>query len=408
MKAQSILRHPALIGFVSISALFASCDKKKSSPNTPQGTDQPITLTCDYFKKNPNTVLTDNPNAPVDYIVTCVMDIDDDVTIEPGVTIAFKREAGFRIRKDGSLNAEGTSNNNITFTGKEKARGSWAGMYFSSSSSKNVISNTIIEYAGGKIGSADNAAIKLYSSSSGHARVTITNNTIRQNSNYGISLQTGSEEATISNNIFEKNEKPIRLKAEAVHLLNGNNTYIDNDLNKIHLHCYTSQFKESTTWQKASVPYLLYFTSGLTTGFSVNGHLTIEAGTIIEMSATSSIKVNDGASLKMIGKPDDYIIIRGEQVTAGYWGNISYHHTTNPNNILNYVKIQHAGNNPTSTKGAIYTWNKAMVTADHVEFKDILTCAFYSAPVLSGSSANPNLSTSNITYFNTGGEICGD
>lgn len=407
MKGHHIFRNPAIIGFLTVSVLVASCKKKDT---TPIGGNEPATvLACDYFQKNPDAVLKDNPNAPVDYIVECVMDIRNDVTIEAGVTIAFRTDAGFRVLSEGSLNAVGASNKQITFTGVEKQRGAWGGIYFASNSTKNTISNAIIEYAGGGsgIGPGDIAALKLYSSSSGHASVVINNNTFQHNKNFAINLHTGDEEATINGNRFANNEKPIRLKVEAVHLLDGNNEYDNNDVNKIHLFCYASEFRDNTTWKKASVPYLLYNGSA-SSGFRVTGNLTVEAGTIIEMSAASQIKVEDNASLKMVGTENDYITIRGVEQTAGFWRNIYFSHTTNPNNILKYVKIHHAGNNPTATKGAVYMWAKPMVTADFVEFKDVLTCAFYTAPSLGGSSANPNLTTSNITYINTAGEICGD
>lgn len=407
MKGQTFIQKATLLGAISISTFFASCEKKKD-PIAPVGNEPAITLDCDYFSKNPNTVLTDNPNAPVDYIVTCVMDIDDDVTIEPGVTIAFKTDAGFKINTEGSLSAVGTASKQITFTGEQKSRGSWAGIYFDSNNNKNEISNSIIEYAGGSnIGPGDIAAVKLYSNFANISRVKIINNLIQNNKNFGINLHTGKEEATISGNTFKSNEKPIRLKVESVNLLEGNNEYIDNDVNKVHLYAYTSAFSGDKLWKKASVPYLLYNGSA-SSGFRVTGNLTVEAGTIIEMSAASQIKVEDNASLKMVGTENDYITIRGVEQTAGFWRNIYFSHTTNPNNILKYVKIHNAGNNPTSTKGAIYMWGRPMVTAENVEFKDVLTCAFYSAPMLSGSSANPNLSTLNITYINTAGEICGD
>lgn len=387
--------------------LMTSCDSDDSGSEPQLQIEPPIVLDCNYFTQNPNVVLEDNPNAPVDYIVTCVMRIEDNVTIEPGVTIVFQKDTGLRVYQQGSLKAAGTEDKPITFTGEEKARGHWAGIYFASSNSRNEISNSIIEYAGSDYGiaSGDNAAIKLYSSSSGHASVKITDNLIQHNKNFGINLHTGNEEAVISSNTFKSNERAIRLKVEAVGLLDGNNEYIDNDINKITLYAYTSSFSGNKTWQKASVPYLLYNGSA-SSGFRVTGNLTVEAGTIIEMSAASQIKVENHASLKMIGTEDDYITIRGVEQTAGFWRNIVFDFTTNPNNILKYVKIQNAGNNPTSTKGAIYMWATPMVTAENVEFKDVLTCAFYAAPYT--SSPNPNLTTSNITYINTGGEICGD
>lgn len=115
LKASKIVFFfAALIGTISVS----SCTSDDSTAEEPIAqTDPPVVLTCDHFSKNPNTVLKDNPNAAVDYIVTCRMSISDDVTIEPGVTIAFQADAGFWIRETGSLNAVGNAAKRITFTG---------------------------------------------------------------------------------------------------------------------------------------------------------------------------------------------------------------------------------------------------------------------------------------------------
>lgn len=398
----------SIFSFLLVLSFVGSCsgdDDSGEGDSVPVGQiDPPIVLDCNYFNQNPNTTLVDNPNAPVDYVVTCVMSIDNDVKIDPGVNIEFRADAGFKVNTEGSLRAAGTSSKKITFSGVEKSKGFWAGIYFDSEDSKNEISNSVVEYAGGaNIGPGDRAAVKLYSNYTNTSSAKLTNNLFQFNKNFAVNLHTGKELAAIQGNTFKENDAPIRLKTESVHLLNSDNDFIGNLVNKIHLYSYASEFAGDKIWRKASVPYMLYNGSA-SLGFEIEGNLTVEAGTIIEMSSGSSIKIRENGSLKMVGTENDNIIIRGVEQLPGFWGRIYYSHTNSTNNILKYVKIQDAGNNPSNIKGAVYMWANPKVTAEFVEFKDVLTCAFYSAP----NSPNPNLTTSNITYINTGGEICGN
>lgn len=54
--------------------MLFSCKKdniEPSVPDTPTVNSQPITLDCSFFTNNPDVHLTDNPDKPVDYIITC-------------------------------------------------------------------------------------------------------------------------------------------------------------------------------------------------------------------------------------------------------------------------------------------------------------------------------------------------
>jgi hypothetical protein len=85
------------------------------------------------------------------------------LTIEPGVTVAFEKEAGSGIyigtssARQGVLVAAGTAEAPITFTSanETKAAGDWMSLYFKNTpTSGNKISHAKIEYAGGESGTS--------------------------------------------------------------------------------------------------------------------------------------------------------------------------------------------------------------------------------------------------------------
>ncbi|MBF6608819.1 MAG: hypothetical protein ITG00_08790, partial [Flavobacterium sp.] len=122
------LRSSLFLG-VSIG-MFMSCSDDESVPEDPVQTDPAITLDCNYF--NEDRILTDNPNAAVDYIIDCVMRVSADIIIEPGVVIEFGQNAGIEIDDFNvpyaSLSAEGTAAKPIVFRGAVSGAGYWRGL----------------------------------------------------------------------------------------------------------------------------------------------------------------------------------------------------------------------------------------------------------------------------------------
>lgn len=96
----------------------------------------------------------------VPYHLDGTPDIKAHLTIEPGAHLEFGQGYGININANGSLTAEGNPAKPITFTGGEEAPGFWDGIYFQSKSPKNILRNTVIQYAGTRGGLA-NAAVAL-------------------------------------------------------------------------------------------------------------------------------------------------------------------------------------------------------------------------------------------------------
>src|SRR5690606_16392590 len=156
MKTMKIFKHThkvATIGLVSLMIFACSSDDdvdETLDPTNPtEEIVEPIILDCGIFSES-EVHLTDDPNAPVDYIMNCDPVVDGDLTIDPGVVIAFKSDAGMRIGKygNGKVQMKGTAEKPIVLTGVNKSKGSWRGIQISSDNKANVMEYVTVEYAG--------------------------------------------------------------------------------------------------------------------------------------------------------------------------------------------------------------------------------------------------------------------
>ena len=81
--------------------------------------------------------------------------------------------------------------------------------------------------------------------------------------------------------------------------------------------------------------------------------LTINPGVLIEFEADASLQVcGDGSALVADGTTDSTITMTGTQADAnGWWKGIGLY-SSNPNNLLNYVEIEHAASTDFGSMGA--------------------------------------------------------
>lgn len=399
--ARTLLHNKILTGVAAallLTGAIVSCKKKDNTDpvNPPATIKEAETVDCNHAIKNGGTFAND-PDAPVDYIVTCELHLNGDVTIEPGTVIEFATDAGLQVNGNGSLVVNGTADMPVTLTGVDKTPGSWRGLMFDSDDTKNSMSYTIVEYAGGKSfnSNGDLGGVIVWADS----KLKMNNCTVRESASYGLNANYGGAEITLNNNTFTKNKMPMRLKAELLGLATGNNDYSGNTEDFVFLHFYTSTINSATTWHKINVPYL---TSG--TQVASNAMLTIEPGVEVVMGQGTLIDINEKGAIKAVGTAAEPIIFRGEVAQPGGWEGIAISFSSNPLNEIGNAQIMHAGGN--GREGAIHMWAKPVLNVHDVAFTDIKTCALYAAP--SVSSPNTNLTLSNCTYTNCGGQLCGD
>lgn len=136
------------------------------------------------------------------YLFTNDVQIYDRLVINPGVTMEFENDLYFRVRAEGTVIAEGTSSEKITFTRKENSGSHWLGIHHGGTSVENVLDHVIISYGGNSAFFSSMGQTNL--GLDNNARLTLTNSTISNSLGTGIVVR-GSAELTESGNTFSGN-----------------------------------------------------------------------------------------------------------------------------------------------------------------------------------------------------------
>ncbi|WP_231186288.1 hypothetical protein [Haladaptatus sp. DYF46] len=147
-------------------------------------------------------VTWDALDAPY-FVDTGAVSVYGNLTIEPGATLEFGQDAGLRMYDGGSLTAVGTESDPITFTGEQKTRGYWRGIYFENTNrTENKLHYCIVEYAGGGNefwNAKEHANVAVTNGS----RLSIQHSTIRNSAGYGYEVTADSTLTASANSVVD-------------------------------------------------------------------------------------------------------------------------------------------------------------------------------------------------------------
>ncbi len=382
----------SLLVLCSLALIAVSCSS--DDPVEPPVNVDPIQLDCDYFIEN--RTLVDNPNAPIDYIVSCVSQVRANLIVEPGVVIAFTPDSGLILRENvSSIQAVGTANKPIVFTGTQPTRGSWRGIFVESENSSNIMEFVTVSYGGGQAfnSNGDRGNVIVYADGA----LTLKNCTVINSQTSGLNAVYRNTRLTLQNNVFSGNANPLLINTVYATQTSATDNYSGNDLDRVLLYNYSAEFENSSVWKKVNVPYRVLNTG--ISGVNARGELTIEPGVTIEMSPGTEINIRDTGGLKMVGNAANPITIKGVSNTPGSWVGIKID-GTNPMNEIAFATISNAGEDPSTNKGAIDLWYNAKLSVHDTQFKDLASCGVYGR-LLGGQTSNPNYSSYNLTFTNT-------
>ena len=372
----------------------------------------PIELACNFF--NQDRVLTNDPQRPVDYLISCWANVQGSLKIEPGVVIAFEKDAGLYVNLNDKLfEIKGTSSNPVILTGSSKQKGFWRGLFFTEAhNTGNLIEHTVIEYAGSQNLTSSSPvyegslALRGVSGTPPQA-LKLNHVAIRDGGSVGLDFHGIRSNATVSasNLVITGNEDvPVKVSAEMAHLFDSSSSYTGNASDFLNITTSYYEIEEQTvTWQKLDVPYLVDGRIHL----KKEGHLTIEAG--VEMAFKSSAYIQAAAllppynvSLRIKGTADDPVQLKAHDGIS--WGGIYFAHTQEDNLIEHAIIEQAKGDYPVGNlenAAAIYMHANPRVTVRNSTFRDLPNYAFYAYTGASTSQPPlPNLSRLNITYSN--------
>ncbi|MCD4819634.1 MAG: right-handed parallel beta-helix repeat-containing protein [Candidatus Cloacimonetes bacterium] len=339
------------------------------------------------------------------------------LTIEAGTIIRFDENCSLTI--NGTLIADGTDSQNITFTSDYGGNtpGFWKYIYFNSADPGCILDYCNISYGGSENG-------MIYSNNSG-SNVHITNCNIQLSGTKGLHL---NDSATISNCIINNNTDygiyctnsyisdctiqnngnyAIRTGCGGVKNITGSMTISGNTHNSIYV---ISGSTNSGTWSDLGVDYTISGDLTINDGQT----LTINAGSTLKFAGNYQLQVN--GALIAAGTSGNPITFTSNQTTAGDWKYI-YYNEADPGCILDYCDIYYGG----SESAIIYSddsGSNVQITNCNIQYSGTrgIYLTGYDSPTISNctvsnsvshgiscaSSANPTISNcvinNNIGY----------
>jgi len=357
---------------------------------------EPLAINANITVK---TTLVDriaNPDLP-DYIVTKNIDINHELTINPGVVIAFERDVRMNVNDNGGLLiAKGEAAKKIKFVGVQKTKGYWVGIALYSGSNANVMEHVEVSHAGSRtIYSTTKAA--LYFSGGSKAQMSIKNSAFTDNDGYGIYVYEGGILREFAENGFRNNtEAGILLDAANVAKLDYFSTFKGNNGRNV-VEVTASNLKNGTevVWAGFAdkAPYRINGELTVNTGWKLNPAVTLE------MNRDAVIRINTSGYLSAQGTTKDKVIFTSANGSAAYWrGIICY--SADPKTILENAEVRNAGGNiiVSNKKANVAIWGtKATMTIKNTQ---ISGSGGYGVLVGYGSLANADLSTANTFASN--------
>ena len=288
----------------------------------------------------------DNPDE-IDYLVTSDIHVKGALTIDPSVTIAFEQGVGMYIDNPGSIVTIAAMDKNVVFTGKSKTPGYWKGLIINSSSTINILDNTIIEYGGGVVASGMEVATNLGLDNSGPGKITLKSTRIQHGAAYGMVAEVGTSWSMDHNSFIKNNQIPVQLPASQLKAIHGLIGFKDNTANVIEVIGDRVNVAETSFWTNATsggtpnssvMPYIVKGT------IEIASSVQITPGAIFEMENNAGIVVTPSGQLSARGTAHDPIKFYGSQSGNGngYWKGLSFQ-SNNPNNELSFVEVTDAG-----------------------------------------------------------------
>ncbi len=299
-------------------------------------------------------------NGSASYRVTGNVDIDGALTIAPGTTLELDEDV--LIRVFGSLTAEGTSSDRITFTTSNLTGGLyWKGIQILSGTTLNSFDYVDLSYAGQ---STINFAGDDFAAGIGvdvNGRVSVTNSTISENKNYGLYVEeSGGQLENFANNSFSNNLRGVGLRADEVDALDGNTTFSNNSFAEVEIFGSSLDATKDVTWNALSGNAYYRVTGRL----DINGVVTIAPGALFEFDEDVDVRVY-GAFIAE-GNVDNMITFTSSNLVGGLLWKGFHIISSDARNSFDYTIVTDGGNSPINFSGDDFAANIGVDTNGQV------------------------------------------
>jgi len=283
------------------------------------------------------------------------VDIESVLTVKPGVTLIFTEGANMRVESTGTLIANGTQAEKITFTAEQATPGYWKGIQFIFNGSANQLDHVIVDYAGGTGGNGL-GAVSVYSTP---GRLKIHNSTISNSFRYGLDAGDNKDSVLDMSNVnFKGNtEGAVIIHPNVSEKLDKNSDYSGNVQDRI-VWYDNEDIVDSQTIKSLGVPYHVG-------DLDIEAFVTIEPGTELSFGSEGSLDIHNGGALTAVGTSSTPIIFTGQQAISGYWDGIQFFTSSLANKLDNTI-VEYGGRigagNTEGLVGVFFTDSRADVT----------------------------------------------
>lgn len=327
--------------------VFTACDPTAWLPddddpeNVDPGKDDddpPVVVEGDWTKPINEAIVWDG-----NFSVKGTIYVNAELTIKPGSIIVFHENAQLYVQNEGTIKAEGTAENPITFAAREKGA-DWNRIYINSNAGKSS------KFAYCHISGAE-TGIYVYQN-----KVSIDNCVIKECSTYGVDLNAGEFGSFTANTISDCEEYPL-----VIPFLQATAVTSDNEISGIGIYLTGNTVGKKNgkvTIHEQTIPYVL-----AATYFRVddNAEVTIEPGTTIGMLEDAYFEVGYYSSGKLTAvgteeKPITFTSVASEK-DAGDWKDIRFYEYALKSSALKYCNIEYAGGND---YGAVYVYKTSV------------------------------------------------
>lgn len=319
----------------------------------------------------------------VPYFVEGEIDVDANLTIEPGTTFKFNGDGSlqFGYYATTTLIANGTALEPIIFTSSATtpASGAWNGIYFYGYNQQNSsMTYCEIAYAGKSNGQALSIS---------DTKLTFNNNNIHHSLETAIKLAEDGSFVSMNNNTVNNCGK----HAIIMHAENFRTIGIDNLLTAatdMGIFLEGGRVITNGTWRKQTVPVII------NSEVDVDATLTIEAGSTFKFGGDGILWFGyySSTQLNAIGTIANPIVFTAwaSSPAAGAWKGIVLDSYTASNSTLDYCEIRYAGKGSESTRAAAYARGVNGMTIKNSTFSDSNGWGIYldNAGLSAGSTGN--------------------
>ena len=340
MKSYSTLSKLSVV--TAALMLFSACSKNEDvTPNNIMAYRNDNSQSQSLYVTTISTdmVLEDRVSG-VDYTIANNIQVNANLTIKPGVTVAFKDGAGIQVNEQGSLTAIGANGNVILFTSATDKRSGWKGITILNSNARNVISYCRVEQ-GGAANSFGTGNI-IVGSKDKTGEVEISYSEITASGNNGILIAEGSKVHGFTGNKIHTNSSfPVSMHiTDAANMTDGNQM-VNNG----------KEFIQVTGDARFTITKEISLKK-LNESFLVSG--MIVAGNKFCVAAGSRVYMDNGAEIIIdgytgqgtfcaIGSASSPISIAAIYNGTGMWKNIRFRASESNQNRIEYCTISGGG-----------------------------------------------------------------